>query len=165
MKKTWVVLGLVAVMFLGVSYTYARGPGFGPGPGQGPGQCQGAGPGSCTGCGGALNLTPEQQTQMRDLRQKHFEEMAPVREEMFKLRQDLRTLWANPGVTKTEIQDKMQQMNQLRDQMQDKMIQHRLEAQKLLTPEQIAAMGAGPGKGGRGGRGGKGFGPGRGGCY
>jgi len=109
-----------------------------------------------------LNLTPEQQSQMRDLRQKHFEEMAPVREEMFKLRQDLRTLWANPGVTKTEIQDKMQQMNQLRDQIQDKMIQHRLEAQKLLTPEQIAAMGAGSGKGGRGGRG---FGPGRGGCY
>jgi Spy/CpxP family protein refolding chaperone len=152
MKKTLVVLGLVAVMFLGVSYTYAaRGQGFGPGQGQGPGY----GPRS----GGACNLTPEQQTQMRELRQKHFEEMAPVREEMFKLRQELRALWAKPEVTKQEIQAKTQQMNQLRDQMQDKMIEHKLEAQKLLTPEQISAMGAGPRKGGRGG---KGFGPGRG---
>jgi Spy/CpxP family protein refolding chaperone len=159
MKKTLVALGLVAVMFLGISYTYARGPGFGPGPGSGQGP--GAGPGNCPGCGGALNLTPEQQTQMKELRQKHFEEMAPVREKMFNLRQELRALWAKPGVTKEEIQDKTQQMNQLRDQMQDKMVEQRLEAQKLLTPEQISAMGAGPGKGGRGM---KGFGPGRG-CY
>jgi Spy/CpxP family protein refolding chaperone len=157
MKKTLVALGLVAVMFLGISYTYARGPGFGPGPGSGQGP--GAGPGNCPGCGGALNLTPEQQTQMKELRQKHFEEMAPVREKMFNLRQELRALWAKPGVTKEEIQDKTQQMNQLRDQMQDKMVEHRLEAQKLLTPEQISAMGAGPAKGGRGM---KGFGPGRG---
>ena len=156
MKKTLVALGLVAVMFLGVSYVYARGPGFGAG--QGPG----AGQGNCPGCGGALNLTPEQQTQMKELRQKHFEEMAPVREKMFNLRQELRALWAKPGVTKEEIQDKTQQMNQLRDQVQDKMVEHRLEAQKLLTPEQISAMGASPGKGRRGGRG---FGPGRGGCY
>jgi len=162
MKKTLVVLGLVAVMLVGVSYPYARGPGFGPGQGQGPGQGPGAGSGNCPGCGGALNLTPEQQTQMRELRQKHFDEMAPVREEMFKLRQELRGLWAKPGVAKEEIQAKTQQMNQLRDQMQDKMVEHRLEAQKLLTPDQISAMGAGPGKGGRGGRG---FGPGRGGCY
>ena len=160
MKKTLVALGLVAVMLVGVSYTYARGPGFGPG--QGPGQGPGAGAGNCPGCGGALNLTPEQQTQMRGLRQKHFDEMAPVREEMFKLRQELRALWAKPEVTKEEIQAKTQQMNQLRDQMQDKMIEHKLEAQKLLTPEQISAMGAGPDKGRRGGRG---FGPGRGGCY
>jgi Spy/CpxP family protein refolding chaperone len=164
MKKTVVALGLVAVMLVGVSYVYARGPGFGPGhgQGQGPGQGPGAGPGNCPGCEGTLNLTPEQQTQMKELRQKHFDEMAPVREEMFKLRQELRALWAKPGVTKEEIQAKTQQMNQYRDQMQDKMVEHRLEAQKLLTPDQISAMGAGPGKGRRGGRG---FGPGRGGCY
>lgn len=155
MKKTLVALGLVAVMFLGVSYTYAaRGQGFGPGQGSGTGQ----GPGSRVGLANCP-LTAEQQTQMRELRQKHFEEMAPVREEMFKLRQELRALWAKPEVTKQEIQAKTQQMNQLRDQMQDKMIEHKLEAQKLLTPEQISAMGAGPRKGGRGG---KGFGPGRG---
>ncbi len=160
MKKTLVALGLVAVMFMGVSYVYARGPGFGPGPGTGPGP--GAGSGNCPGCGGALNLTPEQQTQMRELQQKHYNEMAPLREEMFNLRQELRALWAKPNADTRCIQDKTEQMSQLRDQMQDKMVEHRLEARKLLTPDQISAMGAGPGKGGRGGRG---FGPGRGGCY
>lgn len=164
MKKTLVALGLVAVMLVGVSYTYAaRGQGFGPGQGPGAGQGPGSGPGAGPRAGLAnCPLTAEQQTQMRELRQKHFDEMAPVREEMFKLRQELRALWAKPGVTKEEIQAKTQQMNQFRDQMQDKMVEHRLEAQKLLTPEQISAMGAGPGKGRRGGRG---FGPGRGGCY
>jgi Spy/CpxP family protein refolding chaperone len=161
MKKTLVALGLVAVMFLGISYVYARGPGFGPGPGhvRGPG----AGPGNCPGCGGGLNLTTEQQTQMKLLQENHYKEVAPLREEMANLRQELRTLWANPQAQAGDIQSKAKEMNvrmnELRDQMQDKMIQHRLEIRKLLTPEQISAMGAGPGKGGRGM---KGFGPGRG---
>jgi len=159
MKKTWVVLGLVAVMFLGVSYTYARGPGFGPGPGQGQGP--GAGPGNCPGCGAASNLTSEQQAQMKDLQQKHYSEMAPLREKMFNLRQELRTLWADPKSNPKDIQGKEGQLSDLRNQMQDKMVQFRLDARKLLTPDQISAFGAGPGKGGRGGRG---FGPGGRGC-
>ncbi|OGP62982.1 MAG: hypothetical protein A2170_01050 [Deltaproteobacteria bacterium RBG_13_53_10] len=151
MKKTWVVLGLVAVMFLGVSYVYARGPGFGPG----------GGPGNCPGFGGASNLTSEQQTQMRDLQQKHYNEMAPLREKMVNLRQELRTLWADPKADPKVIQDKERQMSELRDQTRDKGVEFRLEARNLLTPDQISALGAGPGKGGRGGRG---FGSGRG-CY
>jgi Spy/CpxP family protein refolding chaperone len=146
MKKTLVVIGLVAVMFLGVSYVYARGPGFGTGfgPGAGPGS------GNCPGLGGASNLTSEQQTQMRDLQQKHYNEMAPVREKMYNLRHELRTLWSDPKVDPTLIQSKTREMNDLRDQMQDKMVQLKLEARNLLTPDQISAFGAGCGKGGRG---------------
>jgi Spy/CpxP family protein refolding chaperone len=153
MKKTLVVIGLVAVMFLGVSYVYARGPGFGSG--RGPG----AGPGNCPGFGGASNLTPEQQTQMRDLQQKHYNEVAPLREKMFNLRQELRALWADPKADRQVIQSKTREMSDLRDQMQDKMVQLKLEARNLLTPDQISAFGAGCGKGGKGGRG---FGSGRG---
>ena len=155
MKKTLVVIGLVVVMFLGVSYVYARGPGFGSG--RGPG----VGPENCPGFGGASNLTSEQQTQMRDLQQKHYNEVAPLREKMYNLRQELRTLWADPKADPTVIQDKEKQMSELRDQMRDKGVQFRLEARNLLTPDQISAFGAGPGKGGRGGMG---FGSGRG-CY
>ena len=147
MKKTLVVLGLVAVMFLGVSYVYARGSGFGSGRGVG------AGPGNCPGFGGASNLTSEQQTQMRDLRQKHYDEMAPVREKMFSLRQELRTLWSDPKADPKVLQDKERQMSELRDQARDKGVQFRLEARNLLTPDQISAFGAGCGKGGKGGRG------------
>ena len=145
MKKTLVVIGLVVVMFLGVSYVYARGPGFGSG--RGPG----VGPENCPGFGGASNLTSEQQTQMRDLQQKHYNEVAPLREKMYNLRQELRTLWADPKADPTVIQDKEKQMSELRDQTRDKGVQFRLEARNLLTPDQISAFGAGPGKGGRGG--------------
>jgi Spy/CpxP family protein refolding chaperone len=148
MKKTWVVLGLVAVMFIGASYVYARGPGFGPGSGPGA-----AGTGNCPGLGGASNLTPEQQTQMKELQQKHYNEMAPLKEEMYNLRQELRALWANPTADRTVIQAKQSEMSKLRDQMQDKMVEFRLEARNLLTPDQISAFGAGCGKGGKGGRG------------
>jgi Spy/CpxP family protein refolding chaperone len=147
MKKTLVVLGLVVVMFLGVSYTYARGPGFGAGKGPG----VGPGSGNCPGLGGASNLTSEQQTQMRDLQQKHYNEMAPLREKMYSLRQEIRTLWADPKTDPNVIQDTERQMSKLRDQTRDKGIQFRLEARNLLTPDQISAFGAGCGKGGRGG--------------
>ena len=108
-----------------------------------------------------MNLTSEQQTQMKDLQQKHYNEMAPLREKMVNLRQELRTLWADPKADPKVIQGMEGQLSDLRNQMQDKGVQFRLEARKLLTPEQVSSFGAGPGKGGRGG---KGFGPGRG-CY
>ncbi len=146
MKKTLVVLGLVAVMFLGVSYTYARGPGFGAGKGPG----AGPGSGNCPGLGGASNLTSEQQTQMKDLQQKHYNEMAPLREKMSNLRQELRSLWSDPKAVPKDIQGKEGQLNDLRNQMRDKGVQFRLEARNLLTPDQISAFGAGCGKGGRG---------------
>jgi Spy/CpxP family protein refolding chaperone len=147
MKKTLVVLGLVVVMFLGVSYTYARGPGFGAGKGPG----AGPGSGNCPGLGGASNLTSEQQTQMQGLRQKHYDEVAPLREKMFNVRQELRTLWSDPKADPKVIQSKTREMSDLRDQMQDKMVQFKLEARNLLTPDQISAFGAGCGKGGGGG--------------
>jgi Spy/CpxP family protein refolding chaperone len=144
MKKTVVALGLVVVMLVGVSYVYARGPGFGPG--RGPG----FGPGDCPGFGGASNLTPEQQTQMRDLQQKHYNEVAPLREKMFTLSQELRTLWADPKADPKLIQSKTREMSDLRDQMQDRMVQLKLEARNLLTPDQISSFGQGCGRDGRG---------------
>jgi Spy/CpxP family protein refolding chaperone len=141
MKKTVIALGLAVVVLLGITYVYAGGPGFGPG--KGPGNCAG-------GCGG-LNLTSEQQTKMKEMHQQHYDEVAPLREKMFSLRQELRTLWSDPKANSGVIQEKTKEMNDLRNQMQEKMVEFRLEARNLLTPEQIEAMGAGCGQGpGRG---------------
>ena len=141
MKKTVIALGLAVVMLVGITYVYAGGPGFGPG--KGPRDCAG-------GCGG-LNLTSEQQTKMKEMRQQHYNEVAPLRDKMFNLRQELRTLWSDPKADAGIIQEKTKAMNDLRNQMQEKMVAFRLEARNLLTPDQIQAMGAGCGQGrGRG---------------
>jgi periplasmic protein CpxP/Spy len=153
MKKTVIALGLAVVLLLGITYVYAGGPGFGPG----------NGPRNCAGGWGASNLTSEQQTKMQEVRQKHYNEVAPLRDKMFSLRQELRTLWSDPKADSKAIEGKTKEMNALRDQMQDKMVQFRLDARNLLTPDQIQALGTGCGQGcGPGGGAGPGRGPGRG---
>ena len=141
MKKAVVALGLAVVVVLAGTYVYAGGPGFGPGKGSR----------NCAAGWGAANLTSEQQTKMQGLRQQHYGEVAPLRDRMISLRQELRTLWSDPNADSTVIQAKTKEMNDLRAQMQDKGLHLRLEARNLLTPDQVQAMGAGCGMGsGRG---------------
>ena len=100
---------------------------------------------------------------MQELHQKHYNEVAPLREKMFSLRQELRTLWSDPKADSKAIEEKTKEMNALRNQMQDKKVQFRLETRSLLTPDQIKAFGSGCGQGfGPKGSAGPGRGPGRG---
>ena len=137
MKKTAIALGLAVVVALGATYVFAGGPGFGPG----------KGPRNCGEGWEAANLTSEQQTKIQELRQQHHNEVAPLRDKMVSLRQELRTLWSDPQADPKVIQAKTKEMNELRDQMQDKMVEFRLETRNLLTPDQIQAIGAGCGEG------------------
>jgi len=164
MKKTIVVLGLVALMVLGVAYAFAQGPGSGPGPGHRPGWGQEK----------WSSLTPEQQTKFQELRQKFNDETAQLRGTMLTKRLELQSLWTNPKADSKTILDKEKELRDLQTQIKDKAVQMRLEARKSLTPEQIQnskpgwgmgrgfggghIMGHGPGMG-RGG-----MGPGEG-CY
>lgn len=152
MKKKIITVGLVAVMFLGVTYAYSQSSGFGPGPGAGPhsGERPHWGQG---GPGKALNLTPEQKAKMGELRTKFKEENAQLIGAMVTKRIELQSLWSNPKAEAKAIQDKEKEMRDLQNQMQDKAVQMRLEARKILTPEQIAQMGQGRGFGPGTGRG------------
>ena len=137
MKKTVIALGLAVVVVLAAVHVYEAGPGFGAGKGLR----------NCAGACGAANLAPEQQTKMQELRLQHQEEVAPLRDKMVILRQELRTLWSDPKADPKVIQAKTKEMNDLRDQMQEKRVESRLEIRNLLTPDQIQAMGAGCGRG------------------
>jgi len=166
MKKTLVTLGLVVVMAIGVTYAYGQGPGFGPGKGRGlgAGPCGGERP--CQGTGEkcqALNLTPEQEAKLNELRTKFREENAQLIGAMTTKRMELKSLWSDPKADAKAIQEKEKELRDLQNQMKDQTVQMRLEAREFLTPEQMAQMG--PGMGFRAGRGfgrghGRGFGPG-----
>ncbi|MGB7575166.1 MAG: Spy/CpxP family protein refolding chaperone [Thermodesulfobacteriota bacterium] len=152
MRKTIVLLGLVALMVLGVTFAYAQGPGMGPGH---KGMHESWGPGR------DYPLTPEQQTKFQELRRKFREENAKLIGAMVTKKLELQSLWTDPKADSKAILDKERELRDLQNQLKDKAVQMRLEARKFLTPEQIQNWKPGWGKGrGHMKGGGYGMGPG-----
>jgi Spy/CpxP family protein refolding chaperone len=146
MKKTMIALGLVALILFGVTYAYAQGRGLGPGPKGGP--CwESSNPGRWS------TLTPEQRTKFQELRQRFNEETAQLRGAILTKRVELQSLWTNPKADPKAIMDKEKELRDLQNQMRDKVVQSKLEARKILSPEQIAEFGPGCGMGPGFGRG------------
>ncbi|MEI9478527.1 MAG: Spy/CpxP family protein refolding chaperone [Deltaproteobacteria bacterium] len=145
MKKMIIVLGLVAVLIVGTTYVSAQGPGYGPGPGR-------MGQGN-RGHQKGLDLTPEQRTKLQELRRKFNDETAQLREALRANRLELRSLWTNPNADSETIMEKERGMRDPQDQMRDKMVQMRLKARSILTPEQFTQIGQGRGEGPNFGRG------------
>jgi len=129
LKKTWVVISLLAVLglSLGAADTaWARG-GWG---------CMNA------------NVTPDQSAQLFDLKQQFMNDTAGLRKQMMIKRTELAALWRSGTPDQNQIQVKQQEVNALRDQLQEKRTAFRLQAQKICPQ---AGMGMGRGKGqGRG---------------
>ncbi len=170
MKRFWVltvVFLLVGAMAIpALAYYGGGGPrGFGGGPYGGSAALRG------------LNLTPEQQAKIDELRAVYLKDTKPLRDRMFSRRGDLRLLWAETNPDQAKIAAVQKDIRALRDQLQDKRTAYLLDVRKTLTPEQQAAFNAycrgngfGPGYGrGRGpgyrmGYGGPGYGMGYGGA-
>jgi len=125
MKKKVVVLGLVAVMVLGVAYAFAQGPAAGPGNRPGWGHERWS------------SLTPEQQTKFQELHRKFREDNAKLFGAIVTKRLELQSLWTDPKADSKAILDKEKELRDLKNQIKDKAVQMRLEARKFLTPEQI----------------------------
>ena len=156
MKKVMVTVMALLVTALLATATLAFGPGRGPGYGP-------SGRGDFGGFG-ELNLTADQKTKLGELRDAQFKDVKPLREAMFAKRDELRKLWLEPNPDQAKIAAAQKEMRSVRDQMQDRMTAFRLDAYKVLTPEQqekvksfAAGRGFGPGRGmGPGARGGAG---------
>jgi len=136
MKKAMIALGLVVVMFLGVSYVFAQDPGAGPGHGHGWMHGQ-----ERWGHWGKLNLTPEQRAKFRELRRKFIAENAQLVGALVAKRLEFRSLWTDPKADPQAILAKERELRALKDRMKDKIIQYKLEARSSLTPEQIEKLG------------------------
>jgi Spy/CpxP family protein refolding chaperone len=145
MKKMAIVLGLVAVVVLGITYVYARSPVYGR---------------MGWGYGKWSSLTPEQETKLQELRQKFNDETAQLRSSITTKRLELQSLWSNPKADSMAIQEKEKELMTLQDQMREKAFQFKLETRNVLTPEQLAQIGPRWGEGGfgRGHRMGPGYG-------
>ena len=148
MRKLVVALGLVAVVVLGITYVHAQGPGYGR---------------SGWGYEKWSSLTPEQRTKFQELRQKFNDETAQLTGRILTKRLELQSLWSDPKADSKALQEKEKELRSLQDQMRDKAVQFRLEARKILPPEQFSQFGPGWGMGsGFGGGRMMGYGPGTG---
>lgn len=147
-ERSFIVLAVgMAVMVWAA--TSEAGPRWGRGMGPGPYLCDHSHLSSF------LGLTQEQEAQLSSLREKHFNELAPLRQQLFTKRQELRLLWADPAADQEKIIAKQKEIEQLTSQMQELHLKHWLEIRGLLTPEQIQKLSVmrGPGlMGGFGGR-------------
>lgn len=144
MKKN-ILIGMVAVIALALvaSTAMAWGPGWGRG--QGYGLRYGIPPVS--------NLTAEQTSRIQGIQQVNFQEIAPLQEQLFAKRTELRNLWVTQNPDQAKIAALQKEMLDIRAQLQEKSNNARLEIRQVLTPEQQTQIGAyGPGMGRMGGR-------------
>lgn len=146
MKKN-ILIGMVAVLALGLFASAAfAGPGFGRGMGYGPGW----------GYQPVSNLTPEQSSRIQAIRLASFKETQPLQEQLFAKKTELRSLWLSQNPDQGKISALQKDILNIQMKLQEKATSSKLEARKVLTPEQQAQVniygpGLGYGKGRMGG--------------
>ncbi|MCX5810332.1 MAG: Spy/CpxP family protein refolding chaperone [Proteobacteria bacterium] len=139
MKKN-ILIGIVVVFALALvaSAAMAWNPGYGRGEGYGPGYGNPPIP----------NLTPEQATKIQTIQQATFKEIAPLQQQLFAKKTELRGLWLSQTPDQAKINALQKDILNISAQLQEKTTNARFEMRKALTPEQQAQLTAyGPGMG------------------
>jgi Spy/CpxP family protein refolding chaperone len=131
--------GIMVALFLVLTTTVFA---FGGRGGYGAGGCNGQGPGfgGPMGMAANLNLSKEQADKMWQTKEKFHNDTQKLRYELFQKNIELKSLYADPKTDEAALFAKQKELNTLRQSMQDKMIQMRLEQRKILTPEQIKKL-------------------------
>jgi Spy/CpxP family protein refolding chaperone len=127
------ILVVIAALAIPV-FAYDRGRGKGTGAGFGP-------EGRQAPCWEAIpNFTTEQSAKLKELREQRDKDILPLKNELIAKRAELRNLWLQSNPDEAAIKAKHQEINDLRAKLQDVMTEYRLEAGKILTPEQRAQL-------------------------
>lgn len=87
-----------------------------------------------------LNLNAEQVTKLNALRDAHLRDVKPLQEQMYGKRGELRLLWLDRTPDQAKILKAQKELQTLRDKLYEKGTLYRLDAQKVLTPEQQAQV-------------------------
>jgi zinc resistance-associated protein len=104
------------------------------------------------GKGQGMNLTPEQASQIFDLKEKFHADTAGLRKQMMVKEAEMASLWQTEKPDQAAIQAKQKELNALRDQMQEKMTALEFEVKKIAPDFKMGrgmgeGMGRGPGMG------------------
>jgi len=84
-----------------------------------------------------LNLTPEQQQKLLDIRQTFQRDTLPIRQHMQRTRLELKQLWAAPQLDQSQIQGKVKEKTDLQIQLVQKRRDLAAKIKAVLTPDQL----------------------------
>lgn len=85
---------------------------------------------------GGLGLTPEQEKALEGIRKARLEERTAVREEMAKIRTEMRELAKDPQANQGKLDALIDRTAKLRAEREKAAFRDRIERDKVLTPEQ-----------------------------
>lgn len=88
----------------------------------------------------ALDLTPEQEKALAEFRRARAEERQAFREEMAKVRGQMRGLMADPEANRAKLEGLIDRSARLRAEREKAALGHRAERERLFTPEQREKM-------------------------
>ena len=148
MKKKLGILVVAMVLVASSAWAFRGGCGMGPGYGMNPYVAS------------TLNLTEDQQTQIKEKQEVFLEEINPLRDKLFSKRMELRNLWAKANPDQAAISEKQQEIQAIQNEIQEKATQYQLDCRQFLTAEQQEKLGTFVAS--HGGWGGHGMGGGRG---
>ena len=131
--KTAGVLLLSLLFVSGINaQQYRRGQGpYGPGTGKGYQRLSLA---------DRLDLTEEQQENLKSLQQEQFKNMQPLRNKMNELRARERTLMSEEKIDKDAVGKVIDEQTEITNQMRKLQLDHRLAVREILTEEQLLQM-------------------------
>lgn len=130
MKRT-IILVLSLVLVLGVATSVVMAGPYGAGYGRAI-----YGPAAGYGLPPIPNLTAEQSSKIQALQRAHLNEIAPLQQQLFAKRTELRSLWLNPKPDQAKISALQKEILNLQSRITEKATNLRLEIRNLLTPEQ-----------------------------
>jgi Spy/CpxP family protein refolding chaperone len=159
MKRKFGIIALATLLIIvTASFAFSQGPGR---------RGRGLGPGMADRGRARLDLTQEQREKLEPLQADLEKELLLLRNKIQVSALELQQLWMADELDEEAIMAKSKEISALKNQMEEKMIRHRLDLAKILTKEQRARFGhaglRGPGyqhsrRGSRGhGRGGAGM--------
>ena len=136
MRRKTIIAGLTTALFLiGFAYAFAQAPAAKPAQPEQPMQPAPGSPGERL--ARFLDLTPEQVTKLTQIRKAMRADRQAFREEMTKLRPQLREALRDPNADTKKVDGLIDQMSQLRAARLKSTVQSLRSMKSVLTPEQF----------------------------
>lgn len=130
MKKQAIVFSVIVGFLLLALWPLAAQEEPGPAPGMGPA------PGPFK----WLDLTPEQQTKLKDMRKSHEEAMKGLREQQMKMGEEMKKLLADPKADQNKVDGLIDEMAKLQATRMKSNFRFRQDMEKIFTPQQLEKL-------------------------
>ena len=133
MKKTLTVSTLIVMLLLWTVAAEAQlwKPGTGGGRGMGPGWRSDF---------SGINLTEDQQKKLDTLYQAYGKDVAKLNNKLGQKQLEMNSLLLEPNPDQSRVASLQKELSGLQSDLNDKRINYQLEANKILTPEQVAQL-------------------------